>query len=137
VAIATFQGPQKISALILDVPHDPYVVLILLNVLTTVLHVMLEGISTILVLVPVILPVLRELHIDPVVFGIILAQNSALGLLFPPLGFNLYVISSISGVSVERVAVAVLPFIAILTLDILVLIFVPQVATILPGIVGR
>ena len=135
--IATFQGPQKISALILDVSHNPYVVLILLNVLMTVLHVMLEGISTILVLVPVVLPVLRELHIDPVVFGIILAQNSALGLLFPPLGFNLYVISSISGVSVERVAVAVLPFIAILTLDILVLIFVPQVATILPSIVGR
>jgi len=135
--IATFQGPQKISALILEVSRNPYVVLILLNILMAVLHVMLEGISTILVLVPVILPVLRELHIDPVVFGIILAQNSALGLLFPPLGFNLYVISSISGVSVERVAMAVLPFIVILALDILVLIFVPQIATVLPSFVGQ
>ncbi len=135
--IATFQGPQKISAMILDISHNPIVVLILLNIFMTVLHTMLEGISTILVLVPVILPLMRELHIDPVVFGIILAQNSALGLLFPPLGFNLYVISSISGVAVERVAVAVLPFIFILTLDILVLIFFPQISTVLPWLFGR
>jgi C4-dicarboxylate transporter DctM subunit len=103
----------------------------------TILHTLLEGISTILVLVPVILPLMRELHIDPIVFGIILAQNSALGLLFPPLGFNLYVISSISGVSVEKVAVAVLPFIFILTMDILLLIFFPHIATILPWLLGR
>ncbi len=135
--IATFQGPQKISALILDISRDPIIVLILLNIFMTILHTMLEGISTILVLVPVILPLMRELHIDPVVFGIILAQNSALGLLFPPLGFNLYVISSISGVSVEKVAIAVLPFIFILTLDILLLIFFPQIATLLPWLFGR
>jgi C4-dicarboxylate transporter DctM subunit len=135
--IATFQGPQKISALILDISHNPYVVLILLNIFMTVLHIMLEGISTILVLVPVILPVLHQLSIDPIVFGIILAQNSALGLLFPPLGFNLYVISSISGVAVERVATAVIPFIVILAADIVTLIFVPQIATVLPWLVGR
>jgi C4-dicarboxylate transporter DctM subunit len=93
---------------------------------------MLEGISTILVLVPTILPMMRSLHIDPIVFGVILAQNSALGLLFPPLGFNLYVISSISGVPVERVAVAVIPFALILALDILALVLVPQIATVLP-----
>ena len=132
--LATFQGPQRLSALLLQVSHDPIVVLILLNILMTGLHVMLEGISTILVLVPVILPVLQTLKIDPVVFGIILAQNSALGLLFPPLGFNLYVISAIGGVAVERVAVAVLPFVAILALDILLLICVPQIVTILPAL---
>ena len=111
-----------------------YLILILLNILMTVLHTMLEGISTILVLVPVILPLMRELHIDPIVFGIILAQNSALGLLFPPLGFNLYVISSLAKVPVERVAIAVLPFVFILCLDILALIFWPGIATFLPGL---
>ena len=134
--IATFQGPQQISGFLLQISHNPIVVLILLNVAMTILHTMLEGISTILVLVPVILPLLHNLKIDPVVFGVILAQNSALGLLFPPLGFNLYVISSICGVAVERVAVAVLPFIAILALDILVLILFPQIATVVPGLFG-
>ena len=113
--------------------HDPIVIVILLNILMIVLHTMLEGISTILVLMPVILPLMKELHIDPIVFGIILAQNSALGLLFPPLGFNLYVISSLAKIPVERVAVAVLPFVAILCVDILLLIFLPQIATFLPG----
>jgi tripartite ATP-independent transporter DctM subunit len=129
-----FQGPQKLSAMLLDISRDPIVILVLLNILMTVLHTMLEGISTILVLVPIILPLMNELHIDPIVFGIILAQNSALGLLFPPLGFNLYVISSLAKVPVERVAIAVLPFVAILCVDILLLIFLPQIATFLPAL---
>ena len=134
--ITTFQGPQQISAALAGVTHNPVVMLILLNLLMVVLHTMLEGISTILVLVPTILPMMRTLHIDPLVFGVILAQNSALGLLFPPLGFNLYVISSISGVAVERVAVAVIPFVVILALDILALVLVPQIATVLPWLLG-
>jgi tripartite ATP-independent transporter DctM subunit len=129
-----FQGPQKVSEMLLGISHDPIVILILLNILMTILHTMLEGISTILVLVPVIMPLMKELHIDPIVFGIILAQNSALGLLFPPLGFNLYVISSMVGIPVERIAVAVLPFVAILCVDILLLIFLPQIATFLPSL---
>jgi C4-dicarboxylate transporter, DctM subunit len=129
-----FQGPQKVSEMLLGISHDPIVILILLNILMTILHTMLEGISTILVLVPVIMPLMKELHIDPIVFGIILAQNSALGLLFPPLGFNLYVISSMVGIPIERIAVAVLPFVAILCVDILLLIFLPQIATFLPSL---
>jgi C4-dicarboxylate transporter DctM subunit len=129
-----FQGPQKVSEMLLGISHDPIVILILLNILMTILHTMLEGISTILVLVPVIMPLMKELHIDPIVFGIILAQNSALGLLFPPLGFNLYVMSSMVGIPVERIAVAVLPFVAILCVDILLLIFLPQIATFLPSL---
>jgi len=134
--ITTFQGPQKISAMLIGLTTNPTIMLILLNLLMVVLHTMLEGISTILVLVPAILPMMRSLHIDPIVFGVILAQNSALGLLFPPLGFNLYVISSISGVAVERVAVAVIPFVAILALDILALVLVPQIATALPRLLS-
>jgi C4-dicarboxylate transporter DctM subunit len=129
-----FQGPQKVSEMLLGISHDPIVILILLNILMTILHTMLEGISTILVLVPVIMPLMQELHIDPIVFGIILAQNSALGLLFPPLGFNLYVISSMVGIPIERIAVAVLPFVAILCVDILLLIFLPQIATFFPSL---
>jgi tripartite ATP-independent transporter DctM subunit len=129
-----FQGPQKVSEMLLGISHNPIVILILLNILMAILHTMLEGISTILVLVPVIMPLMQELHIDPIVFGIILAQNSALGLLFPPLGFNLYVISSMVGLPIERIAVAVLPFVAILCVDILLLIFLPQIATFLPSL---
>jgi C4-dicarboxylate transporter DctM subunit len=134
--ITTFQGPQQISAALIGLTSNSIVMLILLNVLMTALHTMLEGISTILVLVPAILPMMHTLHIDPIVFGVILAQNSALGLLFPPLGFNLYVISSISGVAVERVAVAVIPFVVILALDILALILFPQIATALPHLIA-
>ena len=67
--------------------------LIVINVLMTVLHTMLEGLTMILLLVPVTCRELRHLGVDLYVFGIIMAQNCALGLLMPPLGFNLYVIS--------------------------------------------
>jgi C4-dicarboxylate transporter DctM subunit len=134
--LTAFQGPQRIGALLLRTTDNPILMLILINILMTVLHTMLEGLTTILVLVPVMLPVLRQLGIDLYVFGIIMAQNCALGLLLPPLGFNLYVISTIAGISTERVARAVVPFVIILALDVLALILWPGIATWLPRLLG-
>ncbi len=134
--LMAFRGPQQAGAMLLSVTHDKILMLILINVLMVVLHTMLEGLTTILVLVPVLVPTLRQLGVDLNVFGIIMAQNCALGLLMPPLGFNLYIISGIAGISTERVAAAVIPFVLVLALDIGALIVWPDIATWLPRVLA-
>lgn len=135
-ALASFRGPQAISEALGGISTNPIVVLLMLNLALVVLHMVLEGIATVLIVVPVILPLLDASGVDPVLFGVILAQNTALGLLFPPLGLNLYVAAGIAKIPVIQVAKAVLPFCAVLVLDILLLIFFPQIATLVPSLLG-
>ena len=74
----------------------------------------METLSTIVLLTPVFLPALLVLGVDPVQFGILFVVLSEVGFLTPPLGVNLYVASAIYRESVEKVSVAVLPFVGVL-----------------------
>jgi C4-dicarboxylate transporter, DctM subunit len=99
-----------------------------------VLHVFLEGASTVVAIVPVFLPLLTQLHVDPVFFGIIVMLNSATGLLMPPVGLCLYISASISGEKLEVVAREVLPFVAALFFNIAILIAFPGLVSFLPSL---
>lgn len=128
------QGPQKITDLLTGTTENVVVILILLNLIMVVLHVFLEGASTVVAIVPVFLPLLIKLHIDPVFFGILVMLNSATGLLMPPVGLCLYISSSISGEKLEVVAREVLPFVAALFINIAILISFPGLVSFLPGL---
>jgi C4-dicarboxylate transporter DctM subunit len=128
------QGPQKITDLLTGTTENVVVILILLNLIMVVLHIFLEGASTVVAIVPVFLPLLMKLHIDPVFFGIIVMLNSATGLLMPPVGLCLYISSSISGERLEVVAREVLPFVAALFANIAILIAFPGLVSFLPGL---
>jgi C4-dicarboxylate transporter, DctM subunit len=128
------QGPQKITDLLTGTTDNTVVILILLNVIMVVLHVFLEGASTVVAIVPVFLPLLIQLHVDPVFFGIIVMLNSATGLLMPPVGLCLYISASISGERLEVVAREVLPFVAALFFNIAILIAFPGLVSFLPNL---
>lgn len=128
------QGPQKITELLTGTTDNVVVILILLNVIMVVLHIFLEGASTVVAIVPVFLPLLAQLHIDPVFFGIIVMLNSATGLLMPPVGLCLYISASISGEKLEVVAREVLPFVAALFANIAILIAFPGLVSFLPDL---
>ena len=96
----------------------------------------METLSTLIILVPVILPVIIQLGIDPIHFGIILVLTNETALLTPPLGVNIFVSSRIAGISVERNALAVLPYVGTLTLCVLLIAFFPSIATWLPRFLG-
>jgi C4-dicarboxylate transporter DctM subunit len=85
-------------------------------------------------IVPVFLPLLIQLHVDPVFFGIIVMLNSAAGLLMPPVGLCLYISASISGEKLEVVAREVLPFVAALFFNIAILIAFPRIVSFLPSL---
>jgi C4-dicarboxylate transporter DctM subunit len=135
--ILTFeQAPQKLAEAVMSFSTNPHVVMLLIIGVLILLGMFMETLSTIIILVPVLMPMLRLVGIDPIHFGIILVVTNEMALLTPPLGVNLFVSSRLAGISVERISVAVLPFLATLISCILLFVFVPQISTWLPSILG-
>ena len=105
-------------------------------VLLFFLGMFMETLATIIILVPVLLPMILQLGIDPIHFGIVLVVTNNVAMLTPPLGVNLFVASRIAGISVERISVAVIPYLIALTLCILLFTYVPAISTWLPSLMG-
>jgi C4-dicarboxylate transporter DctM subunit len=130
------QIPLHVANSFLTITSSAIVLLILINLFLLAAHTVLETISSIAVVIPVFLPLVVQMHIDPVVFGVIVLVNSAIGINLPPIGFCLFTAASIGGVSVEKATRAILPFILALTIDLLLIIFFPHIPRFLPDLMG-
>jgi C4-dicarboxylate transporter DctM subunit len=113
------------------ISDNRYVLLVLIIVLLLVVGTFMDALANILILTPLLLPVVREVGIDPIHFGIVMIVAIAIGFLTPPVGVNLFVGCSIGNISIERLSIAVLPFLGAMILALLVLAFVPQISLIL------
>lgn len=130
------QIPLHVANSFLQVTTSAIVLLILINLFLIATHAVLETISSIAVVIPVFLPLVVQMHIDPVVFGVIVLINSAIGINLPPIGFCLFTAASIGGVSVEKATRAILPFILALVIDLLLIVFFPHIPRFLPDMLG-
>lgn len=117
---------------LLSFTDNKVIILLLITLIVLVIGCFMETIAAITILVPVLLPVAITIGVDPVHFGIILILNLMLGLLTPPVGMVLYVLSKVSGVPFERCVVATAPFLIPLLAVLLILTFVPEVSMALP-----
>ena len=102
--------PFQIAAMITEISDDPLVFLLLVNLLLLVLGMFLETIAVLLLVVPILFPMLGTFGISPVHFGVVVCLNLMIGLVTPPLGICLYIVSNIARVPLMAVVVAVLPF---------------------------
>ncbi|MBB3934912.1 TRAP transporter large permease [Aureimonas phyllosphaerae] len=130
------QAAQLMSDAILAITDNPLVFLILVNILLLVIGCFLDTIAAITIVVPILLPIALRLGIDPVHFGLILTLNLMIGLLHPPLGMVLFVLSRVAKLSVERTTMAILPWLVPLFLALLVITFFPIVTLWLPTQMG-
>ncbi len=128
--------PQTVAEGILSLTDNPIVFLILVNLLLLVIGTMLEPTAAILIMVPVLLPVITTFGIDPLHFGVFLILNLVIGLLTPPIGLVLYVLSAVTDIPFPKVVRGCLPFLVPLGLVLIVVTFVPAVSMWLPGVVG-
>lgn len=119
---------------LLGLTESPHVLLLLMMAMVLVIGLFMETIAAITILVPVLLPIAVEVGIDPVHLGILLILNLMLGLLTPPVGMVLFVLSDISGVSFERCVRATVPFLVPLVIVLLLIVFFPGIALWLPGL---
>jgi len=109
--------------------------LLFINLLMLFLGMFLEVLAVILITVPLVLPILTALKIDPVHYGVLLTVNMELALLTPPIGLNLYVLSSITEAPIGEVIRGTLPFIVLLLLLLILVTYVPILSTFIPNMV--
>jgi len=126
------QVPMKASALLLGLSHNPVVLLLLVNLLLLVVGMVLESIAAILIIAPIVAPALAQAGVDPLQLGIVFVLNLMIGLLTPPVGMSLYMITVITRMPVAKVIAGVMPFFIPLLLSLLVVTLVPALSTWLP-----
>ena len=115
------QLPQQLAHWIESVTHDPFTFLIMINLMLLIIGALIDGIPAMIMLVPVLLPIATEIYgIDPFQFGVILSINLVLGLLTPPVGTGLYIVSGMSNVPPMNIFKALFPFL-LSTMIILIL----------------
>ena len=135
--IAREQGPQAVTQAMLSLTDNPYVFLLLINVALLLTGMLLEPVAGLLITVPVLLPAAIEFGIDPLQLGIIMILNLVLGLLTPPVGLVLYVLSSVTGASVQKVIRGTVPFLIPLLITLLLITYVPAFSLWLPGFLAK
>jgi len=118
--------------LLLSFTHSPWVFLLLANVLMLFVGCFLEPTAAILILVPVMMPVVLQLGIDPVHFGLVMVLNLMIGLLHPPMGMVLFVLARVARLSIERTTMAILPWLVPLLLSLILITYVPEISLWLP-----
>jgi tripartite ATP-independent transporter DctM subunit len=125
--------PRELARMIGELGLSPYALLAMLTVFFIVMGMFLDGISIVVLTVSIILPMVTAAGIDPIWFGIFLVLVVEMSQITPPVGFNLFVIQTITGRDIFAVARYALPFFLILVLATAILALFPQIALWLPG----
>ena len=130
------QVPNNLANFIAGISSNRYIILLLINIFLIFVGMFMETIASIIILTPILLPVVTGLGVDPVMFGVMMTANLAIGFCTPPLGVNLFVASGISGLKVEEITKAILPYFAVMFIVLLLISFVPAVSLALPAVLN-
>ncbi|HRO58231.1 MAG TPA: TRAP transporter large permease [Burkholderiaceae bacterium] len=133
--LTTTDVTQSIGHWVLSVSSSPWIFLLLANAFLLFIGLFMETIAAITILVPVFMPIVHQLGIDPVHFGLIMVLNLMIGLLTPPVGMVLFILAKISKLSFERTVAATLPWLVPLFATLALITYVPQTVLWLPGLI--
>jgi tripartite ATP-independent transporter DctM subunit len=134
--IAREDIPQTVSRLLLAWDLTPLTFLLLVNLLLLVLGCLLEGGAILLIVVPILIPTARALGIDMVHFGIVVTVNLMIGLITPPYGLLLFIVSNITRQPLRAVIRELWPFIGVLLAALALITFIPELALWIPKLFG-
>jgi tripartite ATP-independent transporter DctM subunit len=134
--LTTTRITEYAAEALLSYTDNRYVILLLINILLLIVGCFLEPIASISILVPVLMPVITKVGIDPVHFGVVMTLNLMIGLLHPPLGMVLFVLARISKMSIERTTMAILPWLIPLLGSLIAITLIPELTLWLPRYAG-
>ncbi|SDM67525.1 TRAP transporter, DctM subunit [Franzmannia pantelleriensis] len=123
--LSSWQVPGAIAQAVLSLSTDPYVIMLLIVAVILLTGVFIETASALIILTPVLLPLVTQLGIDPIHFGIIIVMGLAIGMITPPVAINLYVASSVTQLPLERITRAILPYLLGLICVLVLVVYVP------------
>lgn len=130
------QIPMKVTAFLTGLSDNPYVILLLINLLLLVLGTLMDMAPLILILTPILLPVVKTLGVDPVHFGMIMMVNLGIGLITPPVGSVLFVGAAVSRLKMGVVTRAMVPFFVALFIVLMMVTYIPALSLWLPRTLG-
>ncbi|MEB3101808.1 TRAP transporter large permease [Ferviditalea candida] len=130
------QIPQKLADLIIRVTENPYMILLLINILLLIAGCFLNASAAITILTPLLLPLTNAVGIDPVFLGLVIVVNLSIGLITPPVGLDLFIVQGIANVEFGRLVRAIFPFILLLAVDLLIITYFPDLSMWLPYMLG-
>jgi C4-dicarboxylate transporter DctM subunit len=133
--LTTERIPQTIAEHILAAGMEPWMFLLVVNIILLVAGNFMEPTGIILILAPIFFPIAVQLGIDPIHLGIIMVVNMEIGMITPPVGLNLFVTAGITGMSLVQVIRAALPWLSILLGFLVLVTYVPQISLFLPQLI--
>jgi len=126
--------PQTIASAMLSISSNILVILMMINIVLLILGMFLDLVAILILTVPILTVLGKQIGIDPVHLGMIVVLNVVIGLVTPPVGMCLFVTSAISKLSIEEVAVASLPLLAICIVVLMLVTYVPALSLFLPSL---
>ncbi len=123
--LANWNIPSIIAAGVLSLSSNPYIILFLITLIILVTGVFMETASALIILTPVFLPLINQIGVDLIHFGLIMVVGLSIGMITPPVAINLYVASTITGLSIEKITRAILPFLLGLLTVLFLLVYLP------------
>lgn len=134
--LGTQMIPQRVALGITSLTSNPWVFLLLINVLLLVVGCFLEGLAAIIIISPIILPMAMHMGIDPLHFGIIVVMNLMIGLITPPLGLCLFVCCTVANLDLGKLVRVMAPFIFVEVIALLIVTYFPQIVLFIPHLFG-
>lgn len=128
--------PDTVAAFLIGVTDNRYLLLLLINIVFLILGMFVDTMCIILVFIPIVLPLVIELGVDPVHFGVVITLNMMIGLSTPPFGMLLFVVSGISGTPLKSVIKEILPMLVVLFTVLIVITYIPSLVTFIPSLMG-
>ena len=128
------QVPHMLAASFATMTNNPVIFLLLVNVLLLIIGTLINASAAVVILTPILLPVAVGLGIDPLFFGVLMVVNLAIGCITPPVGLDLFVVASITKISIDEITVKVMPYLIMLLADLLLLTLFPGIITFLPAV---
>ena len=129
--------PQMISSFMLSSFESPIFMLLAINITLLIVGTFMDMTPAVLIFTPIFLPIVTEIGMNPVHFGIVMVLNLCIGLCTPPVGTLLFIGSGVSGVEVSKVIKPLLPFLAVMVFVLLLVTFIPQISLFLPRLFGK
>ena len=123
------QIPQNISSYLAAIAGNQVVYLLLVNILLLLAGCIMNAAAAIVIFTSILYPAAMSFGVDPILLGVIMAVNLSIGTVTPPLGVDLFIASAITKVPLERIVVAIVPYIGVMILDLLLITYYPPLST--------
>lgn len=126
--------PNAVVENLMKLSHNPWVILLIINIILLILGCFMEGISIMLLTIPVFMPLVTKVGIDPVHFGVVMTLNLMVGLLTPPVGMVLYAVSSVGKLPLWELASELKWYIVAIAASLGLITYIPGLVTWLPNL---